>query len=148
MSVMLDERSRAEAFARQLRVLRQVKGVHQSDLAEQLGVDPSTISHWENAKRQRPPTADMVARLEEVLEAPPGFLSEAAGYAAPVREADPEAETGEGLDEVLSDTLLTDEDVELLADIAALLRRRRERRRRAEDDVLRTLGRNQHRDLR
>jgi transcriptional regulator with XRE-family HTH domain len=46
--------------------VRQRLGITQKDLARRLGVDPSTLAHWEYGRRQ--PTPENRARLEEFIE--------------------------------------------------------------------------------
>ena len=51
----------------------------QSELAEIIGVHPTSISQWERGDRNRPPSQEVVDNLDKALDAD-GALARAAGY--------------------------------------------------------------------
>ena len=55
-----------------IRALREAKGLSQTELAEALGVDQTTISAWENGKAE--PTLFNLRRLADLLGVKPGDL--------------------------------------------------------------------------
>lgn len=55
-----------------IRRLRTAAGFSQSKLAERLDVQASYISHLEAGRRE--PSLDLIRRMAEVLELPPGFF--------------------------------------------------------------------------
>lgn len=55
-----------------IRALRESKGFSQTELAEALGVDQTTISAWENGKAE--PTLFNLRRLADLLGVKPGDL--------------------------------------------------------------------------
>lgn len=55
-----------------IRELRETRGLSQSDLAEALGVNQSTISNWERGKME--PTIYNVRRIADALGVEPGAL--------------------------------------------------------------------------
>jgi transcriptional regulator with XRE-family HTH domain len=63
-----------QVVARNLRLLRQAKGLSQEELAHRADVDRTYVSALERAKYN--PTVRMVGRLAEVLEVPPASLLE------------------------------------------------------------------------
>ena len=63
-------------FAETLKSLRKEKGLSQSQLADQMFVNKSTIARWENGSRL--PDASMIARLSGVLNVDVGSLFSAA----------------------------------------------------------------------
>lgn len=120
-------------FARALRVLRASRGLKQSELAEAVGVDTSTISVWESGRRQNPPPVQQVKLLEEHLHSPPGLLVEAAGYIADTSEltigqviakhrSDPEGNT------ITLPKSLTNDDIQVVLDLVETLAKRRAER--------------------
>lgn len=48
-------------FAKNLKYLREQKGVNQEELAKALGVEIAAVSHWENKRRE--PNMDMVTKI-------------------------------------------------------------------------------------
>jgi transcriptional regulator with XRE-family HTH domain len=72
-------------FGGLLKRYRKERNLSQTDLLDKLdkqgyAYTESAISKWENGKRT--PSPDVVEALEDVLEAPPGWLLKAAGYRA------------------------------------------------------------------
>ena len=55
-----------------IRALREAKGLSQKELAEALGVDPSSVCYWESGKNE--PTIFNLRRLADILGVTPGEL--------------------------------------------------------------------------
>lgn len=55
-----------------IRALREAKGLSQTELAEALGVDQTTVSAWERGVAE--PTLSNLRRLADVLGIAPGEL--------------------------------------------------------------------------
>lgn len=69
-----------ENFAKALRAERAWAGLTQEELGQAIGYDKSTISIYENAARQEPPSRDVVFLIEDALEVADSRLLKAAGY--------------------------------------------------------------------
>lgn len=59
-------------FGIKLRKTREAKGLHQADLAEKAGLQPSAISHFESGRRA--PSFDNLKRLADALSVNIDFL--------------------------------------------------------------------------
>ena len=55
-----------------IRALREARGMSQTELAEALGVDQTTVSAWETGKAE--PTIFNLRRLADILGVSPGDL--------------------------------------------------------------------------
>lgn len=71
---------RVKRFARALRVARMLAGMSQQELANAIGVAPTTISGYETLQRTDTPQPSMVYKMEDALGIRDGSLALAAGY--------------------------------------------------------------------
>ncbi len=62
----------SEIFASRLQAARQLRGLSQSELATQSGLQPSAISHFENGRRS--PSFDNLKSLSNALEVTTDYL--------------------------------------------------------------------------
>lgn len=81
---------RVKRFARALRVARMLADMSQQELANAIGVAPTTISGYETLQRTDTPQPNMVYKMEDALGIRDGSLALAAGY-LPRREESEEA---------------------------------------------------------
>lgn len=75
-----DPNTQRRALGRRIRAWRLRRGLSQADLAEAIGVTQSSLSNYENAKRDLP--ASILIRIAEELEVE---LSDLAGHVTPAR---------------------------------------------------------------
>lgn len=71
---------RVKRFARALRVARMLADMSQQELANAIGVAPTTISGYETLQRTDTPQPNMVYKMEDALGIKNGILALAAGY--------------------------------------------------------------------
>lgn len=63
-------RTNARLSGKEVRFLRKYMGLRGSDFAARMGVDPSTVSRWENGHEPIGPLADRLLRLMVVRDRP------------------------------------------------------------------------------
>jgi len=59
-------------FGTKLKVLRELKGLNQGDLAKQFGINQATISKWEKGKQE--PSFEMLSQIASFFELDEGFF--------------------------------------------------------------------------
>ena len=64
--VVAISRARALAASGQAREIRVRAGVSQAEMAKAIGVDPSSVTHWEN--RRRIPRGDVALKYGRLLD--------------------------------------------------------------------------------
>lgn len=69
---------------RTLRTRREALGLDRAELAERVGVDPETISRWENGEVVPPPKR--LAKVAQVLELDLDHVLEYGGYLPDVKD--------------------------------------------------------------
>ena len=103
------ERAR-EQFGRAVKARRDMLGLTQNDVANELGVVQTMVSHYENGAHV--PEPDGVFGIEKLLKAKPGELSRLFGYVpADVRSLPPTS----ALEAILSDPALGPREKEGMA---------------------------------
>lgn len=69
---MAKEQDPSELFRERLRAAREMRGWSQSDLAQEAGMPPSSIAHFETGSRK--PSFDTLRRLANALEVTTDYL--------------------------------------------------------------------------
>ena len=104
-------------FADNLKKIREIKGLSQTELAKRSGLQPSTVSHFETGRRA--PSFDNLKRLADTLEVTTDFLIG--------REIDPTT-SGPTLQSIFRNAQeMADDDRQQLADFAEFLANKRNR---------------------
>ena len=104
-----------ESFTERLRKARENRGLTQADLAQRAGLEPSAVSHFEAGRRQ--PSFHNLRKLADALSVTTDYLIG--------RDLKPGA-SGPAVEGLLDRVAeLSEEDRELLEDVAKTLARRR-----------------------
>nr|VFJ74904.1 MAG: Helix-turn-helix [Candidatus Kentron sp. FW] len=120
---MNKKNSSSEVFAGRLRSARELRGLKQNELADQAGIPPSSVAHFEGGSRK--PSFDSLRRLSNALEVTTDYLLG--------RVDDPVlAEQGDPLFRDASK--LSDADRELAKDFMRMLRERSSAKEDVDND--------------
>lgn len=69
---MNKKKESSNVFAERLKVARELRGLKQSELANQAGIPPSSVAHFEGGSRK--PSFDSLRRLSNALEVTTDYL--------------------------------------------------------------------------
>jgi transcriptional regulator with XRE-family HTH domain len=109
------EQDEGRIFAQRLAAAREMRGMSQGGLAEKSGLPPSSISHFEAAKRK--PSFANLKRLASALDVSTDYLLGRVENANPAAEADVLFRDAQKL---------SDEDRKLALDFIRMLERRKD----------------------
>lgn len=79
-----------ETFGQMLQRGRALRGINQRDFAVLIGVEPGTMSRWENDKRTHPPSPEAFQKIRQELRLDERDMLRALGYLSDT-EAHPKA---------------------------------------------------------